>query len=192
MREFAAQVRTRIAALPPHQARATLLRDADALQTAITQRASPEDVGRRARLLGTAVLAAYPTALAPNRAPDLDRAAALYQERCGSCHGVTGGADGPAARGLDPPPIAFTDVERARQRSVFGLYQVISQGLEGTAMTSFSDLPSEERWGLALYVGQFAFSPERAREGERLWREDQSVRAHIPNLQALAPELHIQ
>ena len=37
-------------------------------------------------------------------------------------------------------------------------YQVISQGLEGTAMTSFSDLPSEERWGLALYVGPVSYT----------------------------------
>ena len=35
---------------------------------------------------------------------------------------MPGRADGPGAEGLDPPAIAFADVERTRQRSVFGLY----------------------------------------------------------------------
>ena len=68
-----------------------------------------------------------------------------------------GDGHGPSADKLDTRPIAFTDVDRARQRSVFALYQVITQGLDGTAMPRFDGLPSDDRWALAFYAGHFAF-----------------------------------
>lgn len=71
------------------------------------------------------------------------------------------------------------------QRSVFGLYQVIQQGLDGTAMASFADLSEGDRWALAFYVGRFAFTDAEADEGEQLWKSDASIRAAFPNLAAL-------
>ncbi len=121
--------------------------------------------------------------LAPAEAPDVGRAAALYASSCASAHGPAGeGGRGEPAK-LDPPPIAFADRERARERSVFGLYQVITQGLEGTAMQSFAALPDEERWALAFHAGRFAF-PEVGRE--RIWDEDEGIRRRIPDMAALA------
>src|SRR3546814_8168194 len=76
--------------------------------------------------------------------PDLARGAALYAQNCASCHGATGDGKGPSAAGLDPLPIAFTDAERADQRSLFGLYQVVTQGLEGTSMASRSEEHTSE------------------------------------------------
>lgn len=185
MIEFAGQIRTRIAALPAHEAKADLSRNAAALESSIRAKASPEDVGARAKSLAAALLAAYPSPLAPAFPPDLARGQALYQEQCAVCHGVTGRADGEGAQGLDPAPIAFADVERARQRSVFGLYQVIDQGLDGTAMASFAHLTDDERWALAFYAGGFAFDTQAARTGEQLWKATPSLRARFPNLQAL-------
>ena len=185
MIEFSTQIRTRLDALPANPAKAALMRDAEGLQAAIRDKADPAVVGARAKALAGAVLAAYPSPLAPSFPPDLARGAALYAEQCAVCHGVTGRADGPGAEGLDPPAIAFADVERARQRSVFGLYQVIDQGLEGTAMASFSHLPAEDRWALAFYVGRFAFTDAEAAEGKRLWDGDPAVRAAFPDLAAL-------
>ena len=75
-----------------------------------------------------------------------------------SCHGPKGDGKGPAAIGLVPPPTAFTDKGRARERSVFALYQVIEQGIPGTGMASFAGLPPQDRWDLALYVSAFAYS----------------------------------
>src|SRR3546814_13655601 len=73
------------------------------------------------------------------------------------CHGATGAGNGPGAAGLDPPPIAFTDAARARERSLFALYQVLSQGLVGTSMARFEDLPDAAASGLSSYVGRRAF-----------------------------------
>lgn len=185
MVEFSATVRQRLADLPSTPARAALVRDADALEAAIAAKASTEQVATSARALGRALLAAYPVPLAPAGVPDLSRSAALYAENCASCHGANGGGRGPAAQGMDPPPIDFTDRARARERSLFALYQVIEQGLEGTAMPGFAHLPPEDRWALAFHVGQFAYPPSAAQEGERIWQADPQAKSLIPDLAAL-------
>lgn len=186
MQEFAASVEQRISQLPPSPETTTLTREAATLKAAIAAKAPSEEVARHAHGLAARLLAAHPVPVAPGRAPDLAAGGRLYAEQCASCHGVSGGGDGPAAIGLDPPPIAFADPERADQRSVFGLYQVIGQGLDGTAMTSFAHLSSDERWALAFYVGRFAYSEADAAAGEALWTSDPAVRARIPDLKTLA------
>lgn len=185
MLQFSASVRQRLGQLPPTPARAALVRDAERLQTAIGARVPTAEVAASARALGRALLAAYPVPLAPAVVPDLSRGTALYAENCASCHGANGNGLGPAAQGMDPPPIDFTDRARARERSLFALYQVVEQGLEGTAMTSFAHLPPEDRWALAFHVGRMAYPPDAAAEGERLWSLDPAVRRAIPDMAAL-------
>jgi high-affinity iron transporter len=97
-----------------------------------------------------------------------------------------GDGKGPAAARLEPPPIDFTDLDRARLRSTFALYQVIGQGLDGTAMPGFANLSATERWDLAFYVGRFAYPVARIDEGERTWATDPSIRGRVPDLTALA------
>ena len=186
MGEFSASVRDRLAALPGTSVQPQLVGEADELKAAIARKAAPAEIADRAHKLGGELLQAYPTPLAPTTAPDLARGAALYSENCAACHGVTGNADGLNAKGLDPKPVAFSDVTRARQRSVFGLYQVIGQGLDGTAMPSFAQLPTQDRWALAFYVGRFAFDDAQAKAGEQIWTQDAALHARFANLQALA------
>lgn len=183
MAEFSASVSQRLSTLPDNPSRKALLADALTLQKAIGSKAEPADIAGRARTLASQLLAAYPVPLAPANAPDVTRGRALYAENCASCHGGKGeGPSGTYAQ-LDPAPIAFADRDRARDRSVFGLYQVISQGLEGTAMQSFANLSEEDRWALAFHAGSIAY--EDVAQGERIWREDKSVRRLIPNMAAL-------
>src|SRR5690606_13554796 len=185
MTEFSSTVREGLARLPEHPSGPALDAQAAALQEAIAAKAAPAEVERQARALAEALLEAYPVPRGPGQAPDLSGAAALYQQNCASCHGATGGGDGPISAGMDPPPIDFTDLERARQRSVFALQQVIEQGLEGTTMVSYAHLPEEQRWALAFYVGQLAFPKDGVARGEALWRDNAEVRAAIPDLTAL-------
>jgi high-affinity iron transporter len=186
MREFAGSVSQRVAALPANPERAALLGEARQLEAAVGRRAAPAEVERLAHGLAGRLLAAYPVPLAPQSPPDLARGARLYAENCAACHGATGRADTPMARRLDPPPIAFADLDRARHRSLFGLYQVIGQGLEGTAMQSFAQLPDQDRWALAFHVGRLAYPDSLAAQGADLWRGDASLRAQIPNIERLA------
>jgi high-affinity iron transporter len=185
MIEFAQQVRDRLAALPTKPAQPSLVSRGEALQGAIARKAPPSEVAVLAKSLKDDLLAAYPVPLAPAKAPDLARGASLYAEQCASCHGPAGAGDGPAAKELKPPPVAFMDESRAKARSVFGLYQVIGQGLDGTAMASFAHLPSDDRWALAFYVGTLASSAADAERGKELLQNDPALRDRTPNLQAL-------
>jgi high-affinity iron transporter len=185
MREFSASVSQRLAALPERPQRAALIAGAAQLQQAIARRVPPPEIDRRARGLAGQLLAAYPVPLAPAAAPDPARGRTLFAQHCTACHGADGAARVPATATMDPPPIDFTDRARARERSLFALYQVIGQGLEGTAMQSFAHLSDEDRWSLALRSGQFAYRGDLAEEGRRLWESDASLRNRIPDLQAL-------
>jgi len=183
MVEFAGTVRSGIAELPERPGRVRLEANAKQLEADILSMAPVDQVATAARKLAADLLAIYPITLSPSRAPDLERGRLLYQETCASCHGVSGNGRGPASAGLDPPPIAFTDVDRARQRSIMGLYQVIDQGIDGTAMPGFSQLSSDDRWALAFYSGSVAF--EAVDEGARLWKSDSELRKRFPDLAAL-------
>jgi high-affinity iron transporter len=183
--EFAATVALKLAALPPKPERQALATEAARLQRAIADKADAEQVAGIAHGLAAALLAAYPVPLAPNKVPDFARGATLYGQNCAVCHGEAGDGHGPNAVKLDTPPIAFTDAERARQRSVFALYQVITQGLDGTAMPSFDGLPTDDRWALAFYAGHFAFLDSAAAEGNRLWKQDASLHRLVPDLKTL-------
>lgn len=184
MTEFAGAVRRGISALPDSPARAALERTAQEIEASIAAKDEPAIVAARSRQLASRLLAAYPVPLVPRSLPDLAKGAKLYSENCASCHGANGNGQGPLARGMKPPPIAFIDRERARQRSLFALYQVIGQGLDGTAMPSFAQLSDEDRWALAFYVGGFAFKDQQT--GEELWNANAGLRQQLPNLEALA------
>ncbi|HEX2803476.1 MAG TPA: FTR1 family protein [Sphingomicrobium sp.] len=183
MIEFSAGVSDKLAALPAKPERAALIEEARALQSAVARKAAPADIARRAKHLAGQLLAAYPVPLAPGNVPDVSRGAALYAENCASCHGGKGEGPPPAFAALDPAPIAFADRGRARERSLFGLYQVITQGLESTAMQSYSSLSEEDRWALAFHAGGLAYGD--AAQGERIWKSDPSVRALVPDMAAL-------
>jgi high-affinity iron transporter len=184
MTEFSGAVEAKITALPASANRAALVAEAKEFRAMVASKASPDDVAKAARTLGAHLLAAYPVPLAPSKTPDLARGAALYAVNCAGCHGLTGDGRGPDAAKLKPAPVAFRDAGRARERSPFALYQVIGQGLDGTAMRSFSELPSQDRWALAFYASRFAFVDSD--KGEQLWKTDAGLRSRVPNLAALA------
>lgn len=168
MVEFSATAAAGIGALPPGAGSAELGRQAADLQRAIAAKGAADDIAAQARALAALLVEHYPIPLQPAAAPRFERGQQLYAQLCASCHGSRGAGDGPASEGLDPEPIDFTDQARARERSVFALYQVIDQGLEGTSMISYAGLPTEDLWALATYVGALAFPEARAEQGRRL------------------------
>jgi high-affinity iron transporter len=179
MTEFSASARERITSLASSSAKADLARRATALERLIAAKAPAEAVGTAARSLAADLIAAYPVPLAPAVAPNYPRGQALFNQNCASCHATTGDGKGPKSVGLDPPPIAFIDKARARERSTFAFYQVLEQGIDGTSMESFADRPLQDRWDLALYAGTFAFPASKVAEGERIWKSDAALRNRI-------------
>lgn len=184
MREFSASVRRQLDELPAVASQSKMAADAQALEAAIEARAEPTLVAGRATALAQAVLVEYRLGATPDTVPDIAGATALYLQQCAACHGANGAGDGPMSANLDPPPIDFTDAQRASQRSPFALYQVISQGLPGTSMASYAHLSDADRWALAYYVGNLAYSAEHAAAGEQLWNGNRQLRP-ISTLQEL-------
>ena len=185
MQEFALSAAQQLAGLPDKPEKSALLEQSASLKSAIAAKAAAADVGGQARRLAAALLAAYPVPMAPANAPDLQRGLALYQAHCASCHGAEGRGDGPLAAQLTPPPVAFSNRDRARERSVFALHQTISRGVPGTSMPAFATLGDDERWALAFFVSTLAFSEAERQAGAALWQSDATVRAALPSLAAL-------
>ena len=186
MREFSGSVGERIGTLPTKPAKARLVGGSARLQAAIERKAPPPEVARLARTLGKDLLRAYPVAMGPPGVPDAARGAQLYSQDCASCHGASGDAKTPIAQKLDPPPIAFTDRARAADRTPFALYQVIDQGIENTAMVSFSNLPTADKWALAFHVDRFAYPATLAAQGKSIWDSNPSLKALVPGLDGLS------
>jgi high-affinity iron transporter len=186
MQEFSQSVVRRIGELPDTPAKPQLSNDARALQKAIADKSPVEPVAQQARSLAAALLKAYPIPVSPASVPDLQRGAHLYQTQCVACHGAAGKADGPLAAGMDPPPIAFADPERARERSVFSLYQTTTSGVEGTAMPSFGALSEEDRWAVSFYVSTLSYSEQDRQRGEALWSSNENLAGAVPDIGTLA------
>ncbi len=186
MREFGSTARQRIRGLPNAPGSVALLTQADGLVEAIDARRPVDEVARKAHALADALLLQYPVTTAPAHAPDLARGATLYRQTCAACHGDGGHGDGPAGRLLDPPPIDFTSQARADQRSALSLYEVISQGVAGTAMSSYAQQFSvQDRWSLAYYVGSLAY-PATTAAGTAAWSQDPAARQRITDLKDLS------
>ena len=170
MQEFASAVRTQLQTLPASPQQPRLLARADQLVAAVDLKADSTQVATLARGMADDLLADYPIGAVPVSPPEPARVTALYAQQCAACHGPTGRGDGLAGATLDPPPIAFTDAGRAAQRTPLALYEVISQGVQGTSMPSFSALSESDRWALAFYTGSLAYSARARTDGETLWR----------------------
>lgn len=127
------------------------------LEQAIAEKQNPDvihaiTVNLRNILIKLSPAVSIPPALLP-----IQQVKQLYEQNCSACHGVNGQGNGTLAASLDPIPTDFTDKDRAMNRSLIGLYDAISNGIEGTAMVALSHLNEKQRWSLAFYVGKFAF-----------------------------------
>jgi high-affinity iron transporter len=169
MQEFARRIGQGVAALDERAERRELLAQAGALAALIDAKAPPARVAELARRMRDLLMRAYPVPTTPRRAPELARGQALYRQSCASCHGPGGRGDGPSAAGLEPPPIDFRDRQRADRRSLHGLYNTITLGVDGTGMASFADLADEDRWALAFFVGSLAADEPTLARGQRAW-----------------------
>ena len=92
------------------------------------------------------------TVMTPN--PDLlARGKALFTGTCASCHGVAGNGDGPAGKGLNPPPRRFTQPEGwTNGYRITGIFKTLAEGVPGSSMVSYSYLSKRDRMALVHYV----------------------------------------
>jgi mono/diheme cytochrome c family protein len=95
----------------------------------------------------------------------LRRGAAIFQQRCAACHGVTGDGEGPAAQYLNPHPrdyrrgiFKFTStLVKARRED---LRRTVRHGAKGTSMPGFGLLPDDDIEAVLDYVMALTYRGE--------------------------------
>ena len=185
MQEFASTAQRLLDELPETAGKEVMQQRAAQLRSAVAAKAAPEVVAQLAHRLAADVLKVWPFPVVPAVVPDLQRGATLFDSQCAACHGRRGHGDGPLAAKLDPPPVDFAQRERASGRSPFALYQIISNGVEGTAMASFGALPEADRWALAFFAATLLYSEADKLAGAGLWQPGSPARQVINDMSAL-------
>lgn len=191
MQEFTALLAEGVAQLPDADGKQGLQGQADALQQAVADKAGEPRIKELAQSIRATLVTVYGIPVSPKSAPDLARAAELYQSQCAACHGAEGRGDGPAGAALEPAPTDFTEVARYNGRSLLGLHTTITQGVDGTGMAAYGDTLSEkDRWALAFYVGAKAVSDEMADTGRAAFNQIPGMKTSLTldTLVAQAPE----
>jgi len=79
---------------------------------------------------------------------EVSRGAALFAANCASCHGSTGRGDGKASASLLPKPANLTAARFADER----LSSVLWNGITGSAMPPWRQLPAEDLRALVAYI----------------------------------------
>jgi high-affinity iron transporter len=139
------------------------------IRTLFDRAAAPAEIAPVAQALGRRLaqdLGAEIEPVAPQGdGSALARGSAVFRTACASCHGESGRGDGPAARGIVPPPANLTDRAVMGAKSRVDLYRQLLLGVAGTAMPAFErTLADSDRWAVAAYVQtlQYGGSPEAA------------------------------
>ncbi|MFT7414843.1 MAG: high-affinity iron transporter [Methylophagaceae bacterium] len=156
MLDFSAGIALQLAALPDNEMKMGLIEQGHTLGLLIHNKEAVVKIRQLITDMRHKVINSYQVAVIPQTQPDLKRGAVLYANQCASCHGAKGAGDGLASLEMIPPPVNFTDEDRYQQRTLYGLYNTTTQGVEGTGMLSYRQLSDEQRWSLAFYVGSLA------------------------------------
>ncbi|MBC8000265.1 MAG: c-type cytochrome, partial [Leptolyngbya sp.] len=77
-----------------------------------------------------------------------ERGAKLFQRNCASCHGDTGDGEGQASAGLLPKPANLTEAKLSLAR----INSIILNGIPGTSMPAWRDLPPKDVEALVVFV----------------------------------------
>ena len=142
----------------------------DEMRAAVAKRVAPATLNaiheRLIAVLGPDAALDY-----PRKPVDLAEGRSIYEKRCSSCHGDTGDGKGFAAAGMNPAPPSFADKELMAGVTPALMYRIVSVGIQGTTMPSFSDLSPDERWAVVTYVNTLRSKESEAQRGLALLRD---------------------
>jgi high-affinity iron transporter len=138
----------------------------DSLAAAADRRVSPAEL-RKIYDTFTVALGADGALDLPSRPVDLFRGRALYEGKCASCHGVSGGG-GPAVGGALAPP-AIGTMEAMRDVTPALAFRIVSVGIQGTPMKAWSDeLSIDDRWDVVSYLNSMRTTDASRSRGRAL------------------------
>lgn len=106
----------------------------------------------------------------PTRPVDPAAGAELYQVHCASCHGAHAMGDGPAARGMDPPPPALGSATVMADVTPSLMFRIMSVGVAGTQMVGWADtLSADDRWSVVSWLNSVRANGAGGTTGEGLY-----------------------
>jgi high-affinity iron transporter len=167
--DFLAEARVAAVRLPSERSGAIAI--LDTIIAAVAANRLPSEV--------VALEARFKAALGSDAALDLprtrlrpDSGRLLYQANCASCHGTSGMGDGPAAKGLNPPPPALGSRAAMETATPELMYRMISIGVTGTAMPGYEGkLSSTDRWNVVAYLTELRHRDADVALGEGLYTQ---------------------
>lgn len=76
----------------------------------------------------------------------------VFTNVCAVCHGNEGHGDGPAGKGINPPPRNLVEGKWKQGGDSIALFKTLQTGIPGTSMASFQALPTKDRWALVQFI----------------------------------------
>ena len=76
----------------------------------------------------------------------------IFSNNCAVCHGPKGEGDGPAGKGLNPPPRNLVEGKWKVGGDSIALFKTLQNGIPGGSMASFAHLPAADRWAMVQYM----------------------------------------
>ncbi len=165
--------------------RAGIEADLIKLKRGIEDKSSDKKVESISKGIKDRVISAYNIIPYPQNHPSFRAGMDLYERNCAQCHGVLGAGNGPLAPNLNPPPTSFTDGNAIGGLSPFKVYNTMSFGIEGTAMSSFKNFSEDDKWNVAFYVLSLRFDQNESKEGGKIFKAA-NISGSIEELKTLA------
>ncbi|MDO8501271.1 MAG: FTR1 family protein [Gemmatimonadaceae bacterium] len=123
----------------------------DTLIQAVKSRVAPADIRLiHARFNGA--LGAAGALDLPSAPLDTARGHVVFTQSCSSCHGALGLGNGPAAAASPVPVAGIGSAKLTPALTPTLAYNVVSVGVRGTPMASFSALSPQDRWNVVNYI----------------------------------------
>ncbi len=108
----------------------------------------------------------------PVAAPDPQKGAPIYTEKCAPCHGDQGLGDGPRAAQLPNPVAAIGSPEIARMSIPAEWERIVREGKMDRFMPFFDSLSDSQRWDVIAYVYSLSAPAEAIARGKELYQEN--------------------
>jgi len=90
----------------------------------------------------------------------------IFNSNCAGCHGEKG--DGSVLKGA----FNFTDNELMRTKNSSIFFNVVTNGVPGTAMPSFGKLSTPQRWDVAAYLWTFWTDKIAVEDGRNIYQKN--------------------
>ena len=121
----------------------------------------------------------------PEGVADAERGLLLYDTRCASCHGETGGGDGPMAEQSIQPPAVFADPAYRLTAVPADMFDVIVNGRIDQGMppygstTNSNPLADQDVWDLIAAIYSFSTPGESVQQGSELFATEVNLEGNI-------------